>query len=79
MEYDAERGSEEIASCLYDWVQKMLADPKIRFNRLRVFMDNCAGRKYFFHCIIFNKLNIFIILYLLVIVLIRLIIFIIII
>ena len=50
MEYDAERGSEEIASCLYDWVLKMWADPKNRFNRLRVFMDNCAGRKYFFHC-----------------------------
>ena len=62
MEYEAERGSDEIASCLYHWVFKMWYNAeKPQFRRLRVFMDNCAGKKKNCSlCIIFNKLNIFI-------------------
>ena len=69
MEYDAERGSDEIGSCLYHWIYKMwFSKEKPQFSRLRVFMDNCAGRTYFsILCIICNKLNIFIIVFLLVI------------
>ena len=46
MEYEAERGSDEIASCLYDWVYKMWNSVENHhFCRLRVFMDNSAGKK----------------------------------
>ena len=68
MEYDAERGSDEIGSCLHHWVLNMWFSGAVpQFRKLRVFMDNCAGRKYFsILCIICNKLNIFIIVFLLV-------------
>ena len=61
MEYDAERGSDEIASCLYHWITNRFLDTtKKPFKKLRVFMDNCAGKKYLcVICIIVTKLNIF--------------------
>ena len=61
MEYDAERGSDEIASCLYHWItNRYLNTTKKPFKKLRVFMDNCAGKKYLcVICIIVTKLNIF--------------------
>ena len=61
MEYDAERGSDEIASCLYHWITNRFMDnTKKPFKKLRVFMDNCAGKKYLcVICIIVTKLNIF--------------------
>ena len=61
MEYDAERGSDEIASCIYHWVTtRYFHRTKKTFGKLRVFVDNCAGMKYLcLICIIVTKLNIF--------------------
>lgn len=53
MEYEAERGSAEIASCLFHWVFQMsLKRPQ--FTRLRVFMDNAASKKYFCISVLFS-------------------------
>ena len=66
MEYEGERGSDEIASCIYKWVMVKIRDPK--FKKLRIISDNCPGKKiYCILCIIFNKLNILIFVFLLVI------------
>ena len=41
LETEGERGSDEIASCLYKWVKDHITQG---FTKLRVIMDNCAGK-----------------------------------
>ena len=55
MEYEAERGSDEIASCLFHWVSNMwFSEKKPSFSRLRVFMDNAAGMHFFVFFVLFQ-------------------------
>ena len=41
LETESEKGSDEVASCLFDWVLTHILEG---FRKLRVFMDNCAGK-----------------------------------
>ena len=57
MEYEAERGADEIASCLFRWVETEWRFGKAdnpNFKRLRIFSDNASGKIFFVFFVLFS-------------------------
>ena len=55
MEYEAERGADEIASCIFRWVEtEWYYGDNPNFKRLRIFSDNASGKHFFVFFVLFS-------------------------
>ena len=55
MEYEAERGTDEIASCIFRWVEtEWRHGNNPNFKRLRIFSDNASGKNFFVFFVLFS-------------------------